>query len=223
MKWICLICLLWAAAVAKAGDLVVDLPEHIVAKDAVALAPPEKPGDDGPPTEGKIEARAITFSDLDNDTPYDLKITLSDGRVLRGADMSWYTKEPAQPEAGPVDDDDRQQISALISNVTSFYNISRIVLINGDHNRATVLVERIRSTPFHGAAAGETIWRVELWYFVNNYGGWQERPQTNKVLIRRRFESEEDFKEEQGPLHWVGELGGIRVGNQARHISLKPN
>jgi hypothetical protein len=210
------------AGVCRAGDLAVDLPDGVKATEAAALAPSTKPGEDGPAVAGTVADYAIHFNGLDAGIPYDLKITLADGRVLRGANMAWYSAEPAQPDAGPLTDDDRQQITPLVTSVTSFYNISRIIALVGDHERATVLVERIRSTAFHSDAGGEVIWRVELWYFVNDFGGWQERPQTNKVLIRKRFASKEEYQAETTSLHWLPILGGIRFGKAetTRHLTL---
>jgi hypothetical protein len=208
--------------VCRAGDLAVDLPNGVTATEAAALAPSNKPGEEGPAVAGTIVDHAIHFSGLDAGTPYDLKITLADGRVLRGANMAWYSAEPAQPDAGPLTDDDRQQITPLVTSVTSFYNISRIMALVGDHDRATALVERIRSTAFHSDAGGEVIWRVELWYFVNDFGGWQERPQTNKVLVRKRFASKEEYQAETTSLHWLPMLGGIQLGKAEaiRHLAV---
>jgi hypothetical protein len=200
---------LWSASVVCSADLHVQLPAGTTARSAAALAPSSDPGSDGPPVHGTITGQTISFTGLEAATPYDLRIVLAGGRILHGVNMAWYTAEPPQPDAGPVYDDDRRQIGALVSDVKSFYDVSRVIALSGDHNRATVLVERIRSSAFHSGASGEVIWRIELWYFTNEFGGWAEMPQTNKVLLRSRFSSTEEYHAAVDPLRWVPELGGI--------------
>jgi hypothetical protein len=220
---ILLFCLTPCAA--RAADLLVQLPPATTCLSAEALAPSAQAGDDGPATPGKKTADGrIFFTNLKPATPYDLRLTLSDGRVLRGVNMAWYTREPANPDAGPLNDDDRKQIGALVSDVKSFYDISRILAINGDHDRATVLVERIRNARFDGGASGEVIWRIELWYFNNDFGGWSEPPQTNKVLQRKRFPAQTDYHAMVDKLNWVPLLGGIQFSKpeEKREISLTP-
>jgi hypothetical protein len=209
-------------ALSHAADLIIHLPPNVTLKSAEALAPSSQAGDEGPILPGKSSAGTATFTNLKPATPYDLRLTLSDGRILRGVNLSWYTREPAHADAGPLNDDDQKQIQALVSDIKSFYDISRILAINGDHDRATVLVERIRSARFDGGANGEVIWRIELWYFNNDFGGWNEPPQTNKVLIRKRFTKSADYHAEVDNLHWVPQIGGITFKKQdeKREITL---
>jgi hypothetical protein len=197
------------AARACGADLLVHLPDGMECKSASALAPSDKPGEDGPGVGGKVRGQTVSFTDLAAATPYDLRLELTSGLVLHGVNMGWYTSEPANADAGPLDDDDRRQIGALVSDVKSFYDISRILALSGDHQRATVLVERIRDSAFYHAAGDEVIWRVELWYFTNDFGGWNELQQTNKILKRVRFKSRRDYQSAAGPLRWVPTLGGI--------------
>ena len=179
---------------------------------AAVLAPPTQPGEDGPAIAGKIQQQALTFRDLVPVTPYDVLLVLNNGTILRGVNMSWYTREPADPDAGALSDDDRRQINAVVSDVKSFYNISRILSLAGDHSRAVALVERIRSSDFHSDKGGEVIWRVELWYFTNDFGGWSELTQSNKVLRRERYATHDEYQAAAAPIRWVPTLGGIALG-----------
>ncbi|HTW95302.1 MAG TPA: hypothetical protein VMD30_10935 [Tepidisphaeraceae bacterium] len=206
----------WALAVmaicaaARGAQVVVTLPSGVAAVSAKALAPSDKPGEDGPATPGAVKGDgSVTFDGLQSGTPYDLVIELKDGRVLRGVDLSWYDLEPAKANAGEMTDDDRQQIEQLVSDVLSFYNISRIVTLAGDHDRAVVLVERARTSKFHSDKGNEAIYRMEIWYFKNEFGGWQEVTQENKVLIRKRLASEAQYRAMAGPVRWVAALGGV--------------
>jgi hypothetical protein len=207
---------------AGAADLLVHLPPGRKCAAALALTPSDQPGQDGPGVAGKVQGQTISFTELAPGTPYDLRISLADGTVLHGVNMAWYTSEPASADAGLVDDDDRKQIGALVMDVKSFYDISRILAISGNHERATVLVERIRSSGFESGARGEVIWRVELWYFTNDFGGWSELQQTNKVLLRDRFKSRQEYEATVGPLRWIPMLGGIVLpaGGAAREIAV---
>jgi hypothetical protein len=207
---------------AWAADLEVDLPDGTSARGAAVLAPSSDPGQDGPAIDAGIDGRKLLFTHLQSAIPYDLRIVLRTGQILRGVNMAWYTAEPPQPDAALLDDDDRKQIGALVADVKSFYDVSRVLCLSGDHNRATVLVERIRSSAFHGSTAGEVIWRIELWYFVNEFGGWAELPQTNKVLLRSRFNSTREYHSTVDPLRWVPQIGGIILDQAAsrRRIDL---
>lgn len=216
--WACLLLLVTTRALG--GDLIVRLPPQATAQSAAALAPSTQPAEEGAAVEGTVHAGAVFFNGLVAGTPYDVKITLDSGVILHGVNMGWYTSEPPKPGAAALGDDDRRQIAALVGDVKSFYDVSRVITLSGDQNRATVLVERIRSTDFDGDLGGEVIWRVELWYFVNDFGGWSELPQTNKVLIRRRFRSDADYRAAVDRLRWTPCLGGImlRDADEKRRI-----
>jgi len=198
------------APIARAADLVVKLPDNLAAREAIVAI-------DNQPTQiarGQCAGQSVLFSNLISGKAYDASITLRDGVILRGVNMGWYTREPARPDAGPLDEDDRKQVTSQVGAVKSFYDTSRVLLIAGDHDRATTLVEEIRSSKFHSDAGDEVIWRVELWYWVNEFGGWSQPPQTSKVLERQRFTSEAEFKATTQPLRWTAELGGITLKDQ---------
>jgi hypothetical protein len=201
---------------ALAAQVIVNLPDNITAVSTQALAPSPKPGQDGPATPGVVtDHGAVEFDQLDGATPYDLEITLKDGRILRGVNLNSYDLEPDKPDAGDLTADDHDQIRQLVSDVLSFYNISRILALKGNHNRAVAVVERTRTKAFHSDKGGEAIYRVEIWYFLNEFGGWQEVPQENKVLIRKRLASDADYHASADPMRWLGDLGGVVVGKSA--------
>jgi len=208
-------------AAAQAAQVIVKLPQGVAAISAKALAPSDTPGQDGPATPGVVRNDgAVAFDQLDSGTAYDLVIQLKDGRVLRGVNMNWYDEEPARPNAGEITDDDREQIGQLVSDVLSFYNISRIVALAGDHNRAVVLVERTRTSKFHSDKGNEVIFRMEIWYFKNEFGGWQEVTQENKVLVRKRLATDAQYQALVDPLRWVPALGGITVADNRQPVTI---
>lgn len=195
------------SAVGLAKDLAmrIELPAKVVPRSAEAVASAMKLK-----TDGRVEGQTINFANLLPGTPYTIQIAMADGSVWRGVDMSWYNAEPAQADAGPITDDDLAEIRSIITDVPSFYNKSSVVDVAGNHDRATVLVQLVRDKDFH-AGANEVIWRIELWYFKFEAGGWAIVPQQNKVLERVRYKSHEAFHAVTDHIKWLPQLGGIRL------------
>ena len=210
MRWI----LLWSVVVmacassARAVEyaLVVELPENARAASAMAAAPLLKLE-----TKGEIDGRSITFRKMLPDTAYDVKVELADGTVLQGVPMGWYMPEPAGAKHEAIEEEDRKQVDELFTGIKAFENKRNILLFRGNHDHATVLAELIRDTPFHSAKEGEVIWRVELWYFKNQHGGWEKISQQSRVLRRERFKSPQEFEKEAKRIRWCPELGGITL------------
>ena len=202
---------------ARAGDIIVQVPPTTKLTSAIATARQIKLD-----TNGTINDQAVTFSNVLTDTPYDVKLTRFDGTVLQGVDMSWYTEEPARADAGELTDDDRQEIAKIVTDIHDFYNNKSVLILSGDHDRATALVQLVRDTAFHSDKGNEVIWRAELWYFRNEHGGWAAISQENKVLRRERFTSQRQFQDVTGKLKWVPELGGVRcpAGKPAVTVTL---
>jgi hypothetical protein len=202
--------LLWIAMVpgiAIAADngnsLVVQFPAEVsVVAAELDGAPPAAP------ITGKISAGSAQFVELDPSVRYDAKLTLADGRILQGVDMSWYNSDPSDPDAGDLNDDDRQQISAII-NLPSFFNRIQLLDLPGNHDRAVGLVQFIRDKTFAGDNGQEVIWRVELWYMKNEHGGWVK--ESSRVLRRQRFDNADQFQKSAGKVIWIAGYGGISV------------
>lgn len=193
------------AAPAMAGDLVIQLPEKTAIKSAVVAAQDQKREIDG-----KVDGSHITFADLRPGTSYDVRVTLADGAILQGVDLAWYTAEPPDKDAAPLDADDRKQIAAIVQDIPGFYNKRDLLHLRGDHTRATALLRLVRDKDFYNGK-GEIIWRIELWYFKNEAGGWAAIAQQNKVLRRERFKNAESYKDATAMIRWIPGLGGIRV------------
>ncbi len=193
------------SAVGQAKDLAlrIELPAKVVPRTAEATASAMKLK-----TDGQVEGQTINFTNLLPGTPYTIKIALADGSTWRGVDMRWYNAEPVQANAGAITDDDLTEIRSIITDVPSFYNKSSVIDVSGNHDRATVLVQLVRDRDFH-AGANEVIWRMELWYFKFEAGGWAIVPQQNKVLERVRYKSHEAFHDATDQIKWMPQLGGI--------------
>ena len=210
--------LLVARVAAAEMELVVQLPEAMQPRAAIATARELKL--DVP---GTIRGQSITFTKLLPDTPYDVHVTLADGTILQGVDMTWYNEEPADAEAGALTDDDREQIRSITADIPSFYDKCQVLRLNGNHDRTTALVQLIRDREFH-ASNGDIVWRIELWYFKFQAGGWEKISQQNKVLKRDRFHGNAAFIAAAGKLKWTPELGGIRLAKDKPQttITLSP-
>jgi hypothetical protein len=83
-------------------------------------------------------------------------------------------------------DDDKKWLENFVKETPAFFDTCRILHLAADHKHATALVELKRTRDFHAQKNGEIIYRVELWYFENQFGGWAKDKNTEKVLARVR-------------------------------------
>ena len=215
--------LLTAVAAARGETLTVTVPADVTVKAAVATTGKATKTD----VPGKVDGRTISFPDVKAGATYDVRLTLADGTVLQGVNTGWYGLVEADPKAEPLTDDDRQQMTAVVNQILSFFKDKRVVTIVGTHDRAVMLVQQQRGDAdggngggvganiaagdtFH-SSKGEVVWRPELWYFENHHGGWEKVQQTDRVLRRERFASRADYHAVVDGLKWVPELGGVKV------------
>jgi hypothetical protein len=191
-----------------AAELTLTLPDGVEVKSASAANAAKKLN-----ATGAVDGRTIRFANLQPDTLYDVQLTLSDGKVLQGVDLAWYNEEPAKPDAGAMTDDDREGVRAIVQDVKDFYNKKDALLQRGDHARAVCVVQLVRDTDFY-EGKGQVVWRTELWYFKNQFGGWEKVAQQNKVLRRERFKTAAEYKAAAEKVRYVAELGGVRVAKE---------
>ena len=119
---------------------------------------------------------------------------------------------PDQPMAA----EDRKWLEDFVKEMPAFYDKARVLHMAGDHKHATLLVELARTRDFHSQKNGEIIYRVELWYFENLFGGWAKDKNTEKVLARVRTPGDKLEKYWQ----FLPQLGGISPGAAAVTITL---
>jgi hypothetical protein len=214
MRWVPILAIFFVAW-ARAGDLTI----HVPAEQKVISAQATSHGET---VTGKVAADGIHFDKLKPGAKYDITLESSDGHVDQGVDSGWYDDEAPDPKTAAMDDDDRQQIQSILKEIKSFYDRTESIAMWGDHDRAVVLVQRIRETKFHSAKDGEAIWRVELWYLNNEAGGWAKINQQDRMLRRERFESSAKMNAEIAKIRWRPELGGVKVEkDQNRTIELQ--
>lgn len=166
------------------------------------------------------DGRMVVCDKLLPQTSYDAKITLKDGTILQGVNMSWYAPLPS-PSADPLEQEDIAEIHSIIDDVPSFYDKSRILILQGTAQNAVALVELIRDRDFYHSN-GNVIWRIELWYFEQQHGGWARVRQTSNVLRRERFKDAQTFARETKNIRWMPQLGGIQFSDkdEQREINL---
>lgn len=172
-------------------------------------------------TSGSVGDQAVVFANLAANVVYNVRLELADGAIIQGVDLGWYNDEPARPYPGELNDDDRAAIKAIVDD-PSFYNKSDILALRGDHSRATALVQLVRDKDFYNGK-GEVVWRVELWYFEEEFGGWEKVGQQNRVLRRERFKTHDAFEAAVAKLKWAPELGGILMSHddEQKIVTLK--
>ena len=86
--------------------------------------------------------------------------------------------------------DDAGALLKFVTDLQDFMEIRRPLYIEGHGRHATMLVELMRTREFY--SSGEAlVWRVELWYFQENYGAWERVPNQEVVLERKRITPKE--------------------------------
>ncbi len=157
---------------------------------------------------------------------YDLVLTTKNGARIEGADLIYRESELAElarqeerrqgivrEKPGPMTDEDRKWLTEHVFKVKRFEDFRKLDAISGNSQRATLLVELLRRRKFHGMKGREVIWRVELWYFKKQYGGWEHVPNTDVVLTRKRMKAA-DFA--QLSHIFTDKLGGIAVDKEGK-------
>lgn len=138
------------------------------------------------------------FADLPGDADYDIRVTTTGGRTVEGIDLAWIEARMLrlsalrrrQLDMPPPREEtfglgDAKAILQWVEDWKDFMEIKRVLYVNGMGKRATVLVELMRTREFH-AAGGALVWRVELWYMQNEFGGWDRLANSERVLHRKR-------------------------------------
>ena len=127
------------ARITAAGEIDVTVPDSIHVNEAEATAAKTKST-----IRGAVDGRTVRFREAAASTVYDVKLTCADGRVLQGIDLGWYSLEPEKSGAEVLDDDDRQQITAILKEGLSFYNRNDLLVLRGTHDRAVGLVRALK-------------------------------------------------------------------------------
>lgn len=206
---------LGAAQFSWAADLSVSVPAGVEVTAAEAVVPGSQTLD----ATGQIARGAVTFTGLVPDAAYDLRLTLRDGQVLWGVNLAWYDMEDADASAGPLSDDDRREIQE-ICNVPSFYDKSQVLSYSGNHDRVAGLIHLLRDRDFH-AGKNEVIWRVEVWFFKFQHGGWEKVNQQTRLMDRRRFATSAEYKKAVQPIRFVPKLGGITPARKDQKLTVE--
>ncbi len=208
------VCMLALLAAGAGGDA--DLPEdqplpaarpghirgRITPAEAIAelSAVSRETGRRYEPEELDTETGRFVFGPLPGDAAYDLVLLTTDRRRYEGIDLSFVDSRflrlarirREQLDLPPERDyefarRDAEQIVEWIESSAEkdFLELARVLYVHGDGPRATVLLERMRRRPDY-AGDSRYIWRIELWYFVERFGGWEKLPNQSRVLWRLR-------------------------------------
>lgn len=166
----------------------------------------------------KPENGAFLITGLLPGRSYDLIVWTQnhDGGTTRweGADMSYH--RPILP-AKPITDEDKTWLNEFVMQIPQFYDKCRILWLAADHGHATALIELSRTREFYDSKNGDIVYRVELWYFENLFGGWAKDRNTEKVMARWRGKPPAIETNWQ----WVPALGGIAIKADGDHDPIK--
>jgi len=141
----------------------------------------------------------FTFAGLPGDAHYDVRVVTTDGQTVEGIDLSWIEDRMVRLAAMRREQlglpaerqrrftmQDVQELVKWVADWKDFMELKRVLYVRGHGKRATMLVELMRTREFH-AAGGALVWRVELWYMQNEFGGWDRLANSERVLHRRRI------------------------------------
>jgi len=195
------------------------------------------------------------FGGLPGDATYDLRVTTTDERTIEGIDLSWLDarllrlaaarrKQLGLPpeRAEPFTMGDVDALLKWVADWKDFMELKRVLYVRGHGKRATLLVELMRTRAFH-AAAGAVVWRVELWYMKDEFGGWDRIANSERVLHRERIKPDVwrktdlqydprlsvhvDPDGKSGPVHFrlpaKGDLSRGRLRNTDPVVKTKPH
>jgi len=143
----------------------------------------------------------FVFANLPGDARYDLCFSARDGREIEGIDLDFTDRRMVRlaaerrrqlglpPErSAPFTAEDVKKLVGFIAGMKDFMEIRRVLYIKGQGIRATMLVELMRTRDFYSKKGSEVIWRVELWYFKNHFGGWDRLANQERLLRRLRVQ-----------------------------------
>lgn len=137
---------------------------------------------------------------------YDLIVWTQDGsRLVRWEGVTMDYHRPIKRD-GEYTKEDRAWLDEFLGKTPQFYDKCRALWIAADHKHATVAVELARTAPFYADKGGEVIYRVELWYFENLFGGWAKDKNTERVIARWRGKGDK-----LPAWQYVPQLGGIPI------------
>jgi len=141
----------------------------------------------------------FAFAGLPGDAGYDVRVVTTDGRTIEGIDLSWIEARMVRLAARRRKDlglaaerphkfspHDVKELLKWVEDWKDFMEIKRVLYVQGHGPRATLLVELLRTREFH-SSAGSIVWRVELWYMKNEFGGWDRLANAERVLHRKRI------------------------------------
>ena len=142
----------------------------------------------------------FAFRGLGGDATYDVGVVTTGGARLEGIDLSWHEarmlrlaalrrRQLKMPPERRRDftEADVAELLKYVRDLRDFTDVRRALYVRGHGRRATMLVEVMRTRDFYAKRGSELIWRTELWYFQNQYGGWERAANVERVLERRRI------------------------------------
>ena len=167
--------------------------------------------------EGKVDAKgAFSVEGVLPGRAYDLIVWTEGtggGTRWEGVCMDYHRDIVRDKE---VTEEDKKWLENFVKEMPGFMDKARVLHMAADHKHATLLVELARTREFYSDKGGEVIYRVELWYFENLFGGWAKDKNTEKVLARVRGKADAFEKNWQ----FLPALGGVVADGKQIEITL---
>jgi len=195
------------AAGPKAGAIVGRItPAELVRADTLR-AVSRVSGASFPPASFDAKTGEFRFVNIPGGQAWDICFATTDGRDYEGIDLEFVGarldrlaqlrrkslglsgRDAKKPPAKFLAQDARA-IEKFVQDWQDFLDTRRVLYIQGQGQRATLLVELMRTRDFHksrqAGGPGQVVWRVELWYMRKQGGGWARLANVERLLRRRR-------------------------------------
>ena len=121
-------------------------------------------------------------------------------------------------EEQPLSIEDVAAIQGKIRNMNQFEDVVEILGINGNIQHAAVVLNKLRTRPFHASKPGEVIWRLELWHYERPEETWL-KVQDEMFLVLYRERIQRRVYDEKA-LSLDPTVGGLRLTADAPKVDL---
>jgi len=163
----------------------------------------------------------LIIGGLPVDATYDCVIDYLDatsGLASRLEGVSMKVPRSDYIEEQPLSAEDVATIQGKIRKMNQFEDVLEVLAIDGNIQHAAVVLNKLRTRPFHASKPGEVIWRLELWHYERPEETWL-KVQDEMFLVLYRERIQRKVYEEKS-LTFDPRLGGLRPTADAPKVDL---
>jgi len=169
------------------------------------------------------ESGALLVAGLPLDATYDCVVEYADaanGVAARLEGVNLHVPRSDYVEEQPLSPEDVATIQTKIRNMNQFEDVVEILAIDGNIQHAAIVLNKLRTRPFHASKPGEVVWRLELWHYERPEETWL-KVQDEMFLVLYRERLQRRVYDEKS-LTLDPRLGGLRLTADAPQVDLGP-